>query len=111
MSSDLDPIVDNWYRDAESGEVFEVVAVDEDAGLIEIQNYDGDIDELDSEAWRERTLELIEPPEDWSGPVDVEPEDLGYVDTTPSSNGNGSTLEDALESVESIPAPGSDEEE
>lgn len=37
---------------------------------------------MDLDDWRELTLEPIEPPEDWTGPVDdVERDDLGYSET------------------------------
>jgi len=77
--NELDPIEGNWYLDLESNQKFEVVAVDEDSGTIEIQYFDGNIDEIDFDAWRELNLEPIEEPEDWTAPLDdVEPEDIPY---------------------------------
>ncbi|HRF62963.1 MAG TPA: hypothetical protein P5260_07755 [Candidatus Competibacter sp.] len=77
--SDVDPIIGNWYRNEETGNDFEVVALDEDAQTIEIQYFDGELEELDLDAWYELPLEAIEPPEDWSGPFDeMETDDLGY---------------------------------
>lgn len=77
--SDVDPIIGNWYRNQETGNDFEVVAIDEDAQTIEIQYFDGELEELDLDAWYELPLEAIEAPEDWSGPFDaMEPDDLGY---------------------------------
>lgn len=77
--SDVDPIIGNWYRNEETGNDFEVVALDEDAQTIEIQYFDGELEELDLDAWYELSLEAIEPPEDWSGPFDeMETDDLGY---------------------------------
>jgi Family of unknown function (DUF6763) len=74
------PSVGDWYR-LNGGELFEVVAVDEDDGTIEIQYFDGTVQEMDFEDWdahcEERALEAAEPPEDWSGSVDVEPEEEG----------------------------------
>jgi hypothetical protein len=76
------PIVGSWYRftgDRSGGELFEVVAIDADDGTIEIQYFDGTIEEMDLEDWEahceDRELEAAEAPEDWSGSVDVEPED------------------------------------
>lgn len=72
------PIVGNWYR-RKNGETFEIVAVDEDDQTIEVQHFDGTVEEFDFEAWDEgwedALLETAEPPEDWTGSVDVEPED------------------------------------
>ncbi len=77
--SDVDPIIGNWYRNQETGNDFEVVALDEDAQTIEIQYFDGEVEELDLDAWYELPIEAIEAPEDWSGPFDeLEADDLGY---------------------------------
>ena len=77
--SDVDPIIGNWYRNQETGNDFEVVALDEDAQTIEIQYFDGEVEELDLDAWYELPIESIEAPEDWSGPYDeIEADDLGY---------------------------------
>jgi hypothetical protein len=55
-----------------------VVAFDEDAGLVEVQYFDGDVSELDLEVWRETVIEQIAAPEDWTGPFDdLEADDLG----------------------------------
>jgi len=77
--SDVDPIIGNWYRNEETGNDFEVVALDEDAQTVEIQYFDGELEELDLDAWYELPLEAIETPEDWSGPFDeLDEDDLGY---------------------------------
>ncbi|RPI58770.1 MAG: hypothetical protein EHM50_10175 [Lysobacterales bacterium] len=82
MSTDLDPIVGNWYRYAGKGGLFRVVAVDEDRDLLEIQHFDGDVEELERSGWADLDVEAAEPPEDWTGPVDdVETDDLGYSET------------------------------
>jgi hypothetical protein len=82
MSTDLDPIVGNWYRYAGKGALFRVVAVDEDHDLLEIQHFDGDVEELERSGWADLDIEAAEPPEDWTGPVDdVETDDLGYSET------------------------------
>jgi len=69
------PSIGEWYRHV-GGDSFEVVAFDEDDGTIEIQYFDGTVEEMDTEDWEsqwaDRTLETAEPPEDWTGSVDVE---------------------------------------
>ncbi len=78
MESELDPIVDNWYAHLDKGQQFKVVAVDTEAELIELQHFDGDIEEVTLSQWREMQIELSEEPEDWSGPLDIgEIDDLG----------------------------------
>ena len=77
--NDVDPIISNWYRNQETGNDFEVVALDEDAQTIEIQYFDGAVEELDLDAWYDLPIDPIEAPEDWSGPFDeMESDDLGY---------------------------------
>ncbi|HXR89043.1 MAG TPA: DUF6763 family protein [Steroidobacteraceae bacterium] len=71
------PGIGEWYR-LNGGELFEVVAVDEDDGTIELQYFDGTVEEMDVDDWNAQwddgTLEAAEAPEDWSGSVDVESE-------------------------------------
>jgi len=59
-----------------NGSLFEVVAVDEDDATIELQHFDGTIDEVDLDGWVDLHAEPAEAPEDWSGSVDIDLEDL-----------------------------------
>ena len=72
------PVVGNWYR-MPGGETFEVVALDEQESTIEIQHFDGTVEELEFEEWRQRAeageIESAAEPEDWSGSLDVDPDD------------------------------------
>ena len=71
------PIVGNWYKNAVTGQTFEVVATDDDTQLIEIQHFEGDVEELEDETWQELELIDLPPQEDWSGPFDdLEPEEI-----------------------------------
>jgi hypothetical protein len=76
----IKPVVGQWYRGG-THELFEVVAIDEEDETIEVQYFDGTVTEVDFDTWNEQLLdELIDTadaPEDWSGSVDVESEDLG----------------------------------
>lgn len=78
MSSQL-PDIGEWYRLREGGDSFEVVAIDEDDRTIEVQHFDGTIEEYDLDDWNAQwgsgAIEPSDPPEDWSGSVDVEDED------------------------------------
>lgn len=85
MSDDIDPIVDNWYAHLDKGQRFTVVAVNEDEGLVEIQHYDGTLEEIDLDLWYGLEIEPSDEPENWSGSVDIgEVDDLGteVTDTT-----------------------------
>ncbi len=72
------PEVGEWYRYT-SGDLFEVVAIDNDDETIEVQHFDGTIEEMDFDGWRsqwqDKIFEAAEAPEDWSGSVDMEPDD------------------------------------
>lgn len=76
------PIIDQWYRHLDKGESFRVVAIDDDARTVEIQDFGGDVEEIDLEDWHVMAIEPIEPPEDWTAPMDdIERDDLGYTDS------------------------------
>ena len=66
MSRDYEPTPGQWYENIEEEESFRVLSVDEDSELIEIEYLDGDIEEIDVEAWHEMDLEMIQEPEGWS---------------------------------------------
>jgi len=73
------PIVGQWYRGG-TNELFEVVAIDHEDETIEIQYFDGTVTEIEFDAWnellRDELLDVADAPEDWSGAVDMEAEDL-----------------------------------
>ena len=108
MSNRLRPVVGHWYNHLDKGDLFQVVAVDDQSGTIEIQEFDGDLDEIDLEEWRQMDIEAAEPPEDWTGPVDeLEPDDLGYSDISYDERGGRppeaiATWEEALEEEEGL---------
>lgn len=66
VSRDYEPVPSQWYENIEEEESFRVLSVDEDSELIEIEYLDGDIEELDVEAWHEMDLERIAEPEGWA---------------------------------------------
>jgi len=68
------PVIGHWYRRS-NGTLFEVVALDEEDGTVELQFFDGTIDEVDLETWPSLLIETVSAPEDWSGSVDMDPED------------------------------------
>jgi hypothetical protein len=75
VSRDYEPVPGQWYENLEEEEQFRVLSIDEDSELIEIEYLDGDIEELDLEAWHEMDLERIEEPEGWSDDDDDPDED------------------------------------
>ena len=84
MSTEYEPRIGDWYR-SRSGDNFEIVALDEDDQTLEIQYFDGTLEELDLDTWYELDIVAIEPPEDWSGSLDIQRDDYG-VDLELSQN-------------------------
>lgn len=68
------PAIGKWFR-RPNGTLLEVVAVDESENTIEIQLFDGTIDEIEIESWRDQLLVEVEAPEDWTGSMDMDPDD------------------------------------
>jgi hypothetical protein len=75
VSRDYEPVAGQWYENLEEEESFRVLSVDEDSERLEIEYLDGDIEEIDLEAWRDMDLERIEEPEGWSESDDDEADD------------------------------------
>jgi len=84
MAIDLTPNIGDWYQGA-NGVSFEIVAVDNSKACVEVQYFDGTIEEIEMEHWNEQMFVAIAAPEDWSGSMDMEKEDYG-VDTNEESH-------------------------
>jgi Family of unknown function (DUF6763) len=69
------PEIGRWYRRS-NGNLFEVVALDDLDGTIEMQHFDGTLEESEPEGWLAMNAEPAEAPEDWSGSVDINIEDI-----------------------------------
>lgn len=63
----FEPVIGQWYLDRDN-RIFEVVASDEES--IDIQFYDGDVEEVDREIWDELAVTTIAEPNDGIGPFD-----------------------------------------
>ena len=82
MTTEADPIIDAWYHYPAKAQKFRITALDERSATIEIQYFDGAIDEMDLDTWKQLDAERIEAPEDWTGPMDnIEKDDLNPVGT------------------------------
>lgn len=80
------PTIGQWFR-RPGGTLFEVVAIDEDDSTVEIQQFDGTIDEVEIDSWPELLLIEVSAPEDWSGSVDMDPEDYKGKNSSEMPNG------------------------
>ena len=72
------PAIGTWFR-RPNGTLLEVVAIDEEDMTIEVQWFDGTLDEIDLDAWSDQLLVEVPAPEDWSGSVDMDPDD--YIES------------------------------
>jgi len=93
MSGQISAEIGHWYRPANAEALFEVVAIDYDDQHIEIQYFDGEIEELEFVGWK--TLVPIEtaPPEDWTGPFEIDRQDPAF---------NEYAINEALMSLEKV---------
>jgi hypothetical protein len=85
MINELDPRIDQWYAHRDKGQRFFVVDIDEANETVEIQHFDGDLEELSMDEWRDLLIELSDEPENWSGALDIAANDdlgTGITDTS-----------------------------
>jgi len=75
VSRDYDPEKGQWYEDLDREELFKVVSVDPDEILVRIQWLDGEIEDIDVDAWNELDLELATEPEGWVDESEDDDED------------------------------------
>ncbi|MFL0797932.1 MAG: hypothetical protein K6L73_10640 [Cellvibrionaceae bacterium] len=69
------PAIGNWYQDLTDNQIFEVVAVDEHTGTIDIQYAGGEIAEFDIDSWIQLPLAPAEAPEDFNASYTLAAED------------------------------------
>ncbi|MBS0421255.1 MAG: universal stress protein [Proteobacteria bacterium] len=70
MGPDIAASPGRWYLRWDKGEIFQVTGQDAETGEITIRTYDGDVDLLSLDQWRELRPGLADPPCDWTGPVE-----------------------------------------
>ena len=81
--------IGSWYR-IPGGASFEIVALDLDAETIEIQYYDGAVEEVDFDSWLEMCAVQTAAPNDAAGALDLNRGDYGNLsmDFDPSQPGD-----------------------
>ena len=100
-ATDLQPIVGHWYSHRDKGALFQIVALDETAGTIEIQEFDGGLDELDLDEWRTLLVETAAQPETGAARSTMSsPMNSGYTDLTDEFK--ASSPEEAITTWEQI---------
>jgi len=68
--------IGQWYE--AGGESFEIVGIDADAEVVLVQHFDGSLEDFDFDQWLALEAAECAAPEDYSGALDLEPED--YVE-------------------------------
>ena len=112
MSRSADPIINQWYHYPQKAEKFHVTAIDDQAATVEIQYFDGNLDEFDLTAWYAMEVERIEEPEDWTGPMDnIEKDDLNPVGTEMRREDWEASYDEILEKTEAGPRTPEEEQE
>lgn len=66
----VQPMIGQWYHYPEKAQKFFVTALDIDSDNVEIQYFDGAIDEMDVTTWYDSYIQIVEAPEDWTGSMD-----------------------------------------
>ncbi len=87
------PVVGAWYQNQE-GETLEIVALDPEEKTIEVQFYDGTVEEYDYATWAELEMRSAEAPEDWSGSLDLSGDDYGVDLDRPAGDTHHNPLDD-----------------
>ncbi|MFC1685305.1 DUF6763 family protein [Pseudomonadota bacterium] len=87
------PEIGAWFQTQENG-YLEVVAYDPDEKTVEVQFYDGTIEEYELETWNALHLRPAEPPEDWSGSLDVSGDDYGVDLDRPAGDTHTNPLDE-----------------
>lgn len=77
MPNTVEPRHGQWYAHLDKGGMFKVVAIDPSDGSIEVQTFEGDVEEFESDDWQEMDLEAVAEPDDCSGPFDEFEPDAG----------------------------------
>lgn len=70
MNNELIPVIGEWYQRTDRAQPFQVVAIDEDAETVEIEYFDGTVDEWPLTHWRALEIEPSGAPPDTSGAFD-----------------------------------------
>ncbi len=104
MPMEEEPVVGAMYED-QDGLAFEVLSFDEDDGTIEVQYEDGEVSEIDIDAWYEMDLQQLKS-STWKEADDDEEEeeteaDKGTRPTRPADDEDDDDLDDLDEDDDS----------
>lgn len=60
------PRIGQWYLRWDSGELFKVIGRDPRTHSLAVQSFNGELDEIEEEAWKTLPLGFIDRPEEWA---------------------------------------------
>ena len=104
MSKSPDPVINQRYNYPQKAEKFQVIATDDRTVTVEIQYFDGNLDEVELTTWYSREKERIEGPEDWTGSMDnIEKDDHNPVGTEMRREDWAALYDEELEKMEAGP--------
>jgi len=106
MNVRITPEPEQWYLDRRTGDMFQVVSVDDEDDSIDIQYADGAVEEKSLDEWATIALVGCDQPEDWVGPYDdLESDDIGMPETSVEAHGADLPMERALLEIEEQRGP------
>lgn len=80
MTIPFEPVIGEWYKVPE-GEVFEVVAINEHDGTVDVQYADGTVGEFDAETWAMlEAVTTVAPPDAAGEYSDIGNDDLHGIE-------------------------------
>ena len=94
------PTINTWYQDVRENVLFEVVALDDDEGFIEIQYANGEIGEFDHDTWQQMLTLPAQHPDDWRAPFELSNDDS----QDPDSAFTMKPVDDPVRDIEPDPA-------
>lgn len=68
----------DWYQ--ANGTTFEIVGVDTEAEVVLVQHFDGSLEDFEFSTWMDMAATPCAAPEDYSGALDMDHEDLVLED-------------------------------
>jgi len=105
----VQPIINQWYHYPEKSQKFKVVALDLQDNTIEIQYFDGTVDEMEMVTWYGSRMEGVEAPEDWTGAMEyLEIDDRSSTGTEMSGEDWSAPYDEILEKENAGPIKSDD---
>jgi hypothetical protein len=100
--SEHQPAIGEWYT--RGGDIFEVVAVDDSDGTVEVQHFDGTVEEFDIDEWMAQRargeIEDGEAPEDPNGSFDVDSENDESQNLSPDLDNDRRSMSGPLDGLD-----------